>query len=193
MLKKTKYDGDIAHENKAPSGTEHKENPVNQDPKEDLEERLKEKEKEAADNYDKYVRVMAELDNFRKRTAKEKTDLLKYGNENLLRDILPVVDNLDRALKHAEDSCDFDAFKKGLELLRTQLVGSLEKHGLEPIDCSKVCFDPNYHEAMLQVSSETHEDNEVVDELEKGYKLHGRLLRPAKVSVCKKNKTKDCV
>jgi molecular chaperone GrpE len=192
MVKKTKHDGDSAYEHKAPSGTEHKEDPVGQDPKEDLEARLKEKEKEAADNYDKYVRVVAELDNFRKRTAKEKSDLLKYGTENLLRDILPMVDNLDRALKHAEGSCDFEAFKKGLELLRSQLACSLEKHGLEPIDCSKAFFDPNFHEAMLQVPSETHEDNQVVDELEKGYLLHGRLLRPAKVSVCKKNKTKDC-
>jgi len=160
----------------------------------DLTERLKEKEKEAAENYDRYVRTLAELDNFRKRTAREKADLVKYGNENLLRDILPMIDNLDRALKHAETSCDFEAFKSGLEMLRTQLVASLERHGLEAMACVNETFDPNLHEAMLQVESDAHEDSQIVDEFEKGYLLHGRLLRPAKVSVCKKSKRQeDCV
>jgi molecular chaperone GrpE len=160
----------------------------------DLTERLKEKEKEAAENYDRYVRTLAELDNFRKRTAREKADLVKYGNENLLRDILPMIDNLDRALKHAETSCDFEAFKSGLEMLRTQFVASLERHGLEAMACVNETFDPNLHEAMLQVESDAHEDSQIVDEFEKGYLLHGRLLRPAKVSVCKKSKRQeDCV
>ena len=153
---------------------------------------LQAKEKEAVENYDKYVRCLAELDNYKKRSAKEKTDLIKFGNETLLRDILPMVDNLDRALKHAEASRDFESFKKGLEMLRTQLVCSLEKHGLSAIECVNQPFDPNVHEAMLQVESESHGTNEVVDELEKGYLLHGRLLRPAKVSVCKRRKTEDC-
>ncbi len=192
MVKKTKHHQGGIGEEKSPGETEHTEGPDLQEPIEDLKAALQAKEKEAAENYDKYVRAVAEFDNYKKRTAKEKTDLLKYGNENLLRDILPMVDNLDRALKHAEASCDFEAFKKGLEMLRSQLAGSLEKHGLEPIDCSNQCFDPNFHEAMLQVESDAHEDNQIVDELEKGYLLHGRLLRPAKVSVCKHHKTKDC-
>jgi molecular chaperone GrpE len=133
-------------------------------------------------------------DNFGKRTAKEKADLVRYGNENLLRDILPMMDNLDRALKHAEMSCDFDAFKSGLEMLRAQLVSSLEKHGLEAMACVNEIFDPNLHEAMLQVASDDHEDSQIVDEFEKGYLLHGRLLRPAKVSVCKNSKKQEnCV
>lgn len=132
------------------------------------------------------------MDNYKKRSAKEKADLLKFGNEHLLRDILPMIDNLERALKHAEASNDFESFKQGLELLRSQLICSLEKHGLEAIDCKNRPFDPNFHEAMLQVESGDHETNQVVDELEKGYLLHGRLLRPSKVSVCKRNETKDC-
>lgn len=158
-----------------------------------LKAKLIEKEKEAAENYDRYVRSVAELDNYKKRSAREKTDLVKYGNENLLRDILPMIDNLERALKHAEKSNDFEAFKTGLDMLKTQLVCTLGKHGLEPIECANQPFDPNFHEAMLQVESGAHTDNQIVDELEKGYLLHGRLLRPAKVTVCKNKETQNCV
>ena len=192
MVKKTKHDeskNDILRE---PSAAADIENQDVQEIKGDLEAKLTAKEQEAAENYDKYIRTLAELDNYKKRSAREKTDVIKYGNENLLRDILPMIDNLERALKHAETSCDFDAFKKGLEMLRSQLVTTLEKHGLEALDCTNKTFDPNFHEAMLQVASEAHEKNQIVDELEKGYLLHGRLLRPAKVSVCKNNETKDC-
>ncbi|MDD5167573.1 MAG: nucleotide exchange factor GrpE [Syntrophales bacterium] len=193
MVKKTRIDiggVDTGNDPENKVGAEMADPP---DPKEDLAARLEAKEKEALENYDKYVRAVAELDNFRKRCAKEKTDLLKFGNENLLRDILPMVDNLDRALKHAAASCDFESFKKGLELLRSQLICSLEKHGLEAIDCEKnKTFDPNFHEAVLQVESKTHESNQIVDEFEKGYLLHGRLLRPSKVSVSKRGETKDC-
>lgn len=148
--------------------------------------KLQEKIKEAAENYDRYLRAVAELDNYKKRAVKEKADAIKYGNETLIRDLLPLVDNIDRALKHAETSCDFEAFKKGLAMLQTQLVCSLEKHGVEAIDCTSKAFDPNYHEALMQVPSTDHETNQIVDELEKGYLLNGRLLRPSKVSVCKR-------
>jgi molecular chaperone GrpE len=188
MVKKTKHDQDDSEMEKGQE-TEGQDPPEAGD---DPGSRLKEKEKEAAENYDKYIRTLAELDNYKKRSAKEKTDVIKYGNENILRDILPMIDNLDRALKHAEGSCDFEAFKKGLEMLRSQLMSSLQKHGLEAIECTNKIFDPNFHEAMLQVESEAFEKNQIVDELEKGYLLHGRLLRPAKVSVCKNKNTKDC-
>lgn len=187
MVKKTKQDVSSDETTK-----KAEESNIQKD-QDDLQAKLIAKEKEAAENYDRYLRSVAELDNYRKRSAKEKTDLVKFGNENLLRDILPMVDNLERALKHAETSNDFDAFKKGLDMLRTQLVCTLEKHGLAPIDCTNQSFDPNFHEAMLQVPSKTHEDNQIVDELEKGYLLHGRLLRPAKVSVCKNKETQNCV
>jgi molecular chaperone GrpE len=153
---------------------------------EDLDLKYQEKVKEAADNYDRYLRAVAELDNYKKRAVKEKADAIKYGNETLIRDLLPLVDNIGRALKHAETSCDFEAFKKGLEMLHAQLICSLEKHGVEAIDCTSKAFDPNYHEALMQVTSADHETNQIVDELEKGYLLNGRLLRPSKVSVCKR-------
>jgi len=153
---------------------------------EDLMVKLEEAEKKAADNYDKYVRTVAELDNYRKRAAREKADAFQYGNENLLRDILPLVDGMDRALEHACNSDDFEAFRKGLKLLQGQLLGCLQKHGVEMIDTAGKDFDPHVHEAMMQVESAEHEDSQVVGEFERGYLLNGRLLRPAKVSVCKR-------
>jgi len=152
---------------------------------EDLMVKLAEAEKRAAENYDKYVRTVAELDNYRKRAVREKTDAIQYGNENLLRDILPLVDGMDRALEHACNSEDFEAFRKGLKLLQGQLLGCLQKHGVEMIDTAGKDFDPHVHEAMMQVESAEHEESQVVGEFERGYLLNGRLLRPAKVSVCK--------
>ena len=156
------------------------------DKTEELTVKLEEAEKKAADNYDKYVRAVAELDNYRKRAAREKAEAIQYGNENLLRDILPLVDGMDRALEHACNSEDFDAFREGLKLLQEQLLGCLQKHGVEIIDTAGKGFDPHVHEAMMQVESAEHEESEVVGEFERGYLLNGRLLRPAKVSVCKR-------
>jgi molecular chaperone GrpE len=156
------------------------------DKAEDLMVKLEEAEKKAADNYDKYVRTVAELDNYRKRAAREKTDAIQYGNENLLRDILPLVDGMDRALEQSCNSDDFEAFRKGLGLLQGQLLGCLQKHGVDLIDTAGKDFDPHVHEAMMQVESPEHKDSQVVGEFERGYLLNGRLLRPAKVSVCKR-------
>jgi molecular chaperone GrpE len=157
---------------------------------EDTMMKLKEKEKEAAENFDKYMRAVAELENYNKRAAKEKAESIKYGNENLLKDILPLADSLDRACRHACTSEDFEAFKAGLKLLQDQLCCCLEKHGVEKIEVVGKDFDPNVHEALLQVNTEEHGDNKVVDEFEKGYLLNSRLLRPAKVSVSKRTKQK---
>jgi molecular chaperone GrpE len=173
-------------EPQAAAGKQGAEVPGKTDRAEELMEKLRAAEEKAAENYDKYVRAVAELDNYRKRAVREKTDAIQYGNENLLRDILPLIDGMDRALEHACNSDDFDAFKKGLTLLQGQLLGCLQKHGVEMIDTAGKDFDPHVHEAMMQVESAAHEDSRVVGEFEKGYMLHGRLLRPAKVSVCKR-------
>lgn len=154
----------------------------------ELKEKLAQKEKEAADNYDKYVRAVAEMDNYKKRAAREKADIIKYGKEEVIKDILPFVDSLDRALEHAENSADIQSFKEGLKLIQDQLFSCLKKHGVEAIECAGKDFDPNFHEAMMQVDSEHHEANKVINEFQRGYLLNGRLLRPSRVSVCKKNK-----
>jgi molecular chaperone GrpE len=151
----------------------------------DLKAKLEDKEKEAAANYDNYLRAVAELDNYKKRAAKEKIDTIKYGNEELIRDILPFMDSLDRAMEHTGGS-DVEAFKDGIKLMREQLLCCLKKYGLERIESAGLDFDPNFHEAMMQIHSDEHEENKIVNEMAKGYLLNGRLLRPSKVCVCKK-------
>lgn len=153
---------------------------------EDMESLVQEKEKIAADNYEKYLRALADLDNYKKRAAREKLDTIKYGNETLIKDLLPLIDGIDRALECAEKSADFEAFREGLRMLQDQLCCCLQKHGVEAIEASGQPFDPNIHEALMQVESAEHEANQVVTQLEKGYLLNGRLIRPAKVCICKK-------
>jgi molecular chaperone GrpE len=151
----------------------------------ELKEELARKEEEATTNYDKYLRAVADLDNYKKRAIREKADIIKYGKEDVIKDILPFVDSLDRALEHA-DSSDVQAFKEGIKLIQEQLLNCLKKHGVEKIDSVGLDFDPNFHEAMMQVESEEHAENKVVNEVQKGYLLNGRLLRPSKVCICKK-------
>jgi molecular chaperone GrpE len=160
-------------------------------PKE-LKEELAQKEKEATENYDKYLRAIADLDNYKKRATKEKADIIKYGKEEVIKDILPFVDSLDRAIEHA-DSSDVQAFKEGIKLIQEQLLSCLKKHGVEKIDSIGLDFDPNFHEAMMQVESAEHAENKVVNEVQKGYLLNGRLLRPSKVCICKKTNKENNV
>jgi molecular chaperone GrpE len=158
---------------------------------ETLMRQIQEKEKEAAESYDRYVRAVAELENYKKRAVRDRADSLKYGQENLIRDILPLVDSLDRAMEHACNSNDFEVFKAGLQLIQNQLKGCLGKQGVEPIQAIGRDFDPNVHEAVIQVESPDHVHNQVVEEFEKGYLLNGRLLRPSKVSVCRLREKQD--
>jgi len=155
---------------------------------EELRASLEAKEKEAAENYDRYLRAMAEMDNYRKRAARDKEDAIKFGNERLIKDVLPILDSLDRALHQASEVSvrnNFEAFQQGLELIHSQILGCLEKHGVEKIAAKGEEFDPDWHQALMQVETPEMEDNRVVDEYESGYTLHGRLLRPSKVSVSK--------
>ncbi|MRR14831.1 MAG: nucleotide exchange factor GrpE [Deltaproteobacteria bacterium] len=157
---------------------------------EKLKEALTAKEKEAKDNFDRYLRTVAELENFKKRAARDKADIIKYGKEDLIKDILPFLDSLDRALSHAQSS-DVQSFKSGIALIQDQLLCCLKKHGVERIDSIGENFDPNVHEALMQMDSAEHQDNQIVSEMEKGYLLNGRLIRPSRVCVCKKTKNND--
>jgi molecular chaperone GrpE len=171
------------HSEKAVAENHDKENEV-------LKKKLEEKEKESTANYDKYLRAVAELDNYRKRAAREKTDIIKYGKEDIIKDILPFMDSLNRALEH--DTGDVQAFKDGVALIQDQLLCCLKKHGVERIETAGMDFDPNFHEALMQTESDQHEDNKIVSEMEKGYLLNGRLVRPSRVCVCNKiNKEND--
>lgn len=167
---------------------EEQETPFCPDDVSALKNELSAREKESKENYDRYLRAAAELDNYRKRAARDREDSIKYGNEKLIKDILPILDSLDRALEQASELSarnNFEAFHQGLELIHTQILGCLERHGVAKIAAKGEEFDPERHQALMQVETPEVESNRVIDEYESGYTLHGRLLRPSKVSVSK--------
>ncbi len=140
---------------------------------------------------DRYVRLQADFDNHRRRQLKERQEALQYGHENLVKDLLGTVDNLDRAIEHASrsDGGDFDSMLQGVELVRRELHGALAKHGMSEIEAEGMPFDPNVHEAMAQREDDTVPANTVVEVFQKGYRLRDRLLRPARVVVSKRTGT----
>lgn len=152
---------------------------------EDLRQQLAAKDLEAKTNYDRFMRQAAELDNFKKRASREREDAVRFANESLIKDLLPVVDNLERAVAHASGGGNGNPIVEGVEMVLKGLLDALAKHGVTQISAVGQPFDPTMHEAMAQVQSQTHQPNSVVDELHKGYTLRNRLLRPALVSVAK--------
>jgi len=156
-----------------------------EDREEELKKQLQAREKEAAENFDRLLRTRAEFENYKKRMERERADTIKFCNENLIRDMLPIVDNLEMALKHGENSSPNNSkpLVEGVEMVLNQLMKSLEKFGVTSFSSVGEKFDPNRHEAMMQVESDEHEVNSVVSEFRKGYFLKDRLLRPAKVTV----------
>jgi molecular chaperone GrpE len=129
---------------------------------------------------DRYLRTLADFDNYRKRADREKQDFFKYALAGSMRDLLPVLDNFDRALDHAEQG---DEFHRGVSLIYKQLFDVLKKHGVRVIDEANVKFDPNIHEAVVRAEDPSVPEQTVVEILQKGYFLHDRLLRPAMVKV----------
>lgn len=147
-----------------------------------MEELFAAKEKEARENWDKFLRERADLENYRKRVNREKEELLNYGNRSLLEEILPVVDNLERALSHADQSVE-SPLVEGIRMTHGILLTALKKFGVSAVDSVGQPFNPDFHQAMSQVPSDQHPVNTVIDEFQKGYLLKERLLRPAMVSV----------
>jgi len=151
----------------------------------DLKSKLEIKTAEAEENYDRLLRVSAEFENYKKRTAREMADFKKFANQSLLRELLPIIDNLELAIKAAaevpdgKDACLLD----GVELTRKEILKVFENFHVEPIDALGKPFDPNYHEAVMREESDEHPENTVVNELQKGYLMHDRLLRPSMVVV----------
>ncbi|HEX9981670.1 MAG TPA: nucleotide exchange factor GrpE [Thermoanaerobaculia bacterium] len=135
---------------------------------------------ENTDLRNRYLRTLADFDNFRKRTDREKADFFKYALAGTFKDILPVLDNFERALDHAAEG---DEFHKGVLMIYKQLYDILQKNGLRSIDESDVRFDPNIHEAVVREEDSNVPSHTVVAVLQKGYFLHDRLLRPALVKV----------
>lgn len=142
--------------------------------------------------YDQLLRKAAEFDNYRRRSEKERRELVEYANADLLRDILPFVDDLERALAAASDArtasdpvAALQSYRTGVELIQRQLADLLRKKGVTPIEALGADFDPHVHQAVTSEPSAAHREGEVMAELRKGYKLGDRLLRPAMVKVAK--------
>ncbi|HEU0264809.1 MAG TPA: nucleotide exchange factor GrpE [Geobacterales bacterium] len=149
----------------------------------ELSEALAQAEAEKSANWDKYLRERADLENYRKRVQREKDEILKFGNESFIMEILPILDSMERALAHAGEESQA-AVIEGVKLTHGMLVSSLRKFGVSPIDSAPgTPFDPAYHQAMSQVESDELPANTVANELQRGYLLNDRLLRPAMVTV----------
>jgi molecular chaperone GrpE len=158
---------------------------------EELRERFQAKEKESKENYERYLRQVAEVDNFKKRVNREKEDAIRYANENLIKDILPVIDNLERAIAHAQGGGNGKPLVEGVEMVLRGLLDVFSKYGVVQVPAVGEVFDPGKHEAMAQVESNQYEPNTVISEHHRGYLLRDRLLRPALVTIAKAPQDKD--
>lgn len=146
-----------------------------------------EKVQEASDkNLDLYIRSQAEIDNLKKRYQKEQQGLIKFANESLIKQLLPVVDNLEKAITHSQDEDSIEAIREGVDRTLKGLMDILQKAGVETIEAVGEQFDPNFHEAVSEMADDGIKPGAVIKDLQKGYTLHQRLIRPSMVIVNKK-------
>ena len=150
-----------------------------------LETELEKAREEARQSHERWLRERADLENLKKRIARERAETMKFANESVLRDLLPIVDNLERAVAHAESGGDGQPLVEGVALVLKSLHDVLERHGVKRIEAKGTPFDPAQHEAVAHVESAEHEPNSVIEEHQPGYRLQERLLRHALVSVAK--------
>ena len=171
--------------------TPHKDSDKKHDKKEDKKDKETKKYKEEIEKLktdyetlnNQYIRLAADFDNFRKRQAQERESLLKYGCEKLLKQILTVLDTIDRANPTIEQSEDVNVIKESYNVIIKQLLDTLQKEGLEQIKVRGEVFDPNLHDAVMQTPTEEYPENTIIEELQKGYMLGDRVLRAALVNV----------
>ncbi|HEY6260416.1 MAG TPA: nucleotide exchange factor GrpE [Nitrospiraceae bacterium] len=152
---------------------------------EKLQQALAAKAKEVNSLNDKYLRLAAEFDNYKRLTQRDQRDQIRFGNEQLLKELLPVVDNLERAIKASRNGGSSDILIQGVDLTLKQLTGALTRFHVIPVETAGQPFDPAKHQAVTSVASEEIPERHVVDEFQRGYLLHDRILRPAMVSVSK--------
>jgi molecular chaperone GrpE len=147
---------------------------------------LKAKAAKADENWDRFVRLNADFDNYKKRAARERADAIRYANESLLEKLIPVLDNFDMAMTAANaETGSADSLRTGVNMINTQLRSALQEAGLEEINATGLPFDPNWHEAVSQQETLDVPEGHVAQQLRKGYKLRERLVRPATVVVAK--------
>ena len=140
---------------------------------------------ESEKQHDQMLRTIAEFDNSRKRAEREKEESLKYALENFVKELIPTIDSIERAIQSTKESQDVDALAEGVEMIYKGILSTLEKRGVTPIEAANEPFDPMQHEAIMHVESESVPENIVIEEWQKGYMLHNRVIRPSMVSVSK--------
>jgi molecular chaperone GrpE len=171
---------------------QEKQKPIEEMTKQELLERVKDAEQKSQENYDHYMRAYAEIDNVKKRGTKEREELAKFSNESLMKELLPVVDSLDKALDHGKEGANITEIIKGIEMTRKALMDTLKKAGLAEVEAVGKPFDPHYHEAISKQPDDTLPSNHVITEMQKGYLLNGRLIRPSVVVISQgDDKTRD--
>jgi len=159
--------------------------------KEELLEKARELQKESDKNYDLYLRSQAEMENIKKRNRKEKEDYLKFASESLIKEMLPVLDNLEKALSHSDNENNVNALKEGIRLTLKGLKDTLSKSGLEEVKGLGEPFDPCFHEAVSEMDDPKAKPGTVITELQKGYTLNTRLIRPAMVVVNRQKASRE--
>ena len=148
----------------------------------ELKAQLEQKDEQIQENIDRLKRLQADFDNFRRRSRQEKEDLSAHVTQNIIKELLPLIDNFERALS-ADDSQDGTSLKEGIDMINKQFISILEKNGLEKINCVGEQFDPNFHEAIMRVEDADKEDGAIAEELQKGYMVQGKVIRPSMVKV----------
>ncbi|MCE5167750.1 nucleotide exchange factor GrpE [Paenibacillus profundus] len=148
-----------------------------------LHTELEQAKEQADEHYQRYLRTQADFDNFRRRTMKEKEDLAKYASAKVITELLPVLDNFERALSTGQEASETESFVKGVDMIFRQIQQVMEQEGVQPMNAVGEQFNPEYHQAIMQVESDEYEEGFVVEEVQKGYMLKDKVLRPAMVKV----------
>jgi len=163
------------------AASESAENEETQEPQDEVAAQIEKLTADLKEKEDRALRLQADFENFRRRTSKEKEELAAVVTQGLLKDMLPLLDNFERAM--AAEAKDGEAFQKGVEMIFTQFTEILKKNGLEHIEVEGQKFDPNFHQAVMRVQNADMEDDDIAQELQKGYMVKGRVIRPSMVQV----------
>lgn len=189
MLKRSEVENDtkdaVSPEHAEAEGTPHAEHPADSSSVDNLQQQLAEKNNELADLKDKYLRVLADAENARKRIRQQSEESVRLQRENFLRDLLPIVDNLERAVEAARGGGNGQPIVEGVEMVLRALLDFLRANGVTQVTSVGQPFDPQLHEAVDHVHSPQHPPNTVVSEFHRGYAIGDRTLRPARVAVTK--------
>ncbi|MCX8082802.1 MAG: nucleotide exchange factor GrpE [bacterium] len=159
----------------------------------ELEKNLKKMEEDITLLKDKYIRILADFDNYKKRVEKEKQDIFKFGTENLILQLLPFDDIFESVLKQMENNPSPDIIHKGVEMLKREFTKFLEGIGVKKIDTKGTLFNPEIHEASEIVETDEYKEGEIIEEIRSGYSFHNRVIRPALVKVSKKPPSKTAI